>query len=157
MTDAAAARTREERIRDTHQRLADDVDTWVSTASEAGTPYLVPLSFLWDGTSVVISTVRTSPTSRNLLASGGQVRLAFGATRDVILVEGVAEPIEEDVLDEELAAAFAAKTGFDPREENEPYQYFRIRPRRVQAWREVDELAGRTLMKDGEWLTAEAK
>ncbi|MGP9019637.1 pyridoxamine 5'-phosphate oxidase family protein [Streptomyces sp. BR1] len=152
----AAARTLEERIRDTRKRLEDDVDTWVSTASLTGTPYLVPLSFLWDGTSVVISTVRTSPTSKNLLA-GGHVRLAFGATRDVILVEGAAEPIEEGSLDEKLADAFAAKTGFDPREENEPYQYFRIRPRRVQAWREVNELAGRTLMKDGEWLAAEPR
>ncbi|MBD0744109.1 pyridoxamine 5'-phosphate oxidase family protein [Streptomyces sp. CBMA152] len=156
MTNAAAARTLEQRIRDTRKRLEDDVDTWVSTASDTGTPYLVPLSFLWDGTSVVISTVRTSPTSRNLLA-GGSVRLAFGATRDVILVEGEAVPIEQDALDKKLADAFAAKTGFDPREETEPYQYFRIRPRRVQAWREVNELAGRTLMKDGEWLAAKPR
>jgi len=30
--------------------------------------------------------------------------------------------------------------------------YFRITPRRIQAWREENELAGRDLMRDGCWL-----
>ncbi len=46
--------------------------------------------------------------------------------------------------------AFAAKTGFDPRQLSD-YRYFRIRPRLVQAWREANELNGRYLMRDGEW------
>jgi hypothetical protein len=33
-----------------------------------------------------------------------------------------------------------------------PYRWFRITPRRIQAWREANELAGRTLMRDGRWL-----
>ncbi|MFD9794365.1 pyridoxamine 5'-phosphate oxidase family protein [Streptomyces sp. NPDC059070] len=144
-------RTLDERIRDTRRHLEQDVDTWVSTASADGTPHLVPLSFLWDGEEILISTVRTAPTSRNLLA-GGSVRLAFGATRDVVLAEGRATAVEEHVLDAATADAFAAKTGFDPRQEKQEYVYFRIRPQRVQAWREADELAGRTLMRDGTWL-----
>jgi hypothetical protein len=48
--------------------------------------------------------------------------------------------------------AFAAKTGFDPRELDEPYQYFLVRPQRIQAWREANELPGRDLMRDGRWL-----
>lgn len=51
---------------------------------------------------------------------------------------------------------FAAKTGFDPRELSTPYLYFRLRPQRVQAWREVNELTERDLMRDGEWLEADA-
>jgi hypothetical protein len=27
-----------------------------------------------------------------------------------------------------------------------------LRPERIQAWREADEIAGRTLMRDGAWL-----
>jgi hypothetical protein len=27
-----------------------------------------------------------------------------------------------------------------------------LRPRRVQVWREVDEIAGRTIMRDGRWI-----
>ena len=47
---------------------------------------------------------------------------------------------------------FVARTGFDPRSLATPYRWFRISPRRIQAWREVDELPGRELMRDGRWL-----
>ena len=40
-----------------------------------------------------------------------------------------------------------AKTGFDPRAEGTPFRYFRIRPCRIQAWREANELDGRDLMQ----------
>jgi hypothetical protein len=38
------------------------------------------------------------------------------------------------------ADRFAARTGFDPRVLAMPYRWFRISPRRIQAWREVNEL-----------------
>jgi hypothetical protein len=48
---------------------------------------------------------------------------------------------------------FAARTGFDPRGlAPPPYRWFRVSPRRIQAWREVNELPGRELMRDGRWL-----
>jgi hypothetical protein len=47
---------------------------------------------------------------------------------------------------------FAARTGFDPRALATPYRWFRISPRRIQAWREVNELPDRELMRDGRWL-----
>jgi hypothetical protein len=56
------------------------------------------------------------------------------------------------VPDERTKDAFAAKHGWDPRQETRDYAYFRIVPGRVQAWREVNELPGRTLMRDGGWL-----
>jgi hypothetical protein len=34
------------------------------------------------------------------------------------------------------------------------YLYFRIHPRRMQAWREADELEGPELMRYGRWLQA---
>ncbi len=67
------------------------------------------------------------------------------------MVEGVAEPVATADLGG-TGDAFAARTGFDPRGLDEPYQYFRIVPRRIQAWREANELAGRDLMRDGRWL-----
>ncbi|WP_369229619.1 pyridoxamine 5'-phosphate oxidase family protein [Streptomyces sp. R21] len=148
---AEAPRELAERLRDTRKKLDEDVDVWLSTADAEGHPYLVPVSFLWDGTHIVVSTVRTSPTGRNLLA-GGRVRLALGPTRDVVLVEGTAEAADVAALPPGTADAFASKTGFDPRELSSPYQYFRIRPERIQAWREANELAGRELMREGRWL-----
>ncbi|MET9473620.1 pyridoxamine 5'-phosphate oxidase family protein [Streptomyces sp. NPDC002917] len=141
----------EERLRDTRAKLASDVDLWVATSGSAGGVHLIPLSYLWDGTAFLISTPRASVTGRNLLAEG-RVRLSLGPTRDVVVVDGTAEPVGSADLGPEAGDAFATKTGFDPRELDEPYQYFLIRPRRIQAWREANELQGRDLMRDGRWL-----
>ncbi|MGC4768912.1 pyridoxamine 5'-phosphate oxidase family protein [Micromonospora sp. DT44] len=148
---SAPPRSREERLRDTRRRLDDDVDLWVATSGSPGGAHLVPLSFLWDGTVFLISTPRASVTGRNLLGDG-RVRLSLGTTRDVVIVEGAAEAVDTADLAHERRAAFAAKTGFDPSASAEPYQYFVIRPRRVLAWREANELKGRVLMRDGGWL-----
>ena len=43
-------------------------------------------------------------------------------------------------------------SGFDPRGPESIYRWFRISPRRIQAWREVNELKGRELMRDGRWI-----
>ncbi|MFB6842531.1 pyridoxamine 5'-phosphate oxidase family protein [Streptomyces sp. NPDC056361] len=141
----------EERLKDTRARLENDVDLWVATSGAEGGVHLIPLSYLWDGAAFLISTPRASITGRNLLADG-RVRLGLGPTRDVVIVDGVAEPVDVDALGQEAGDAFAAKTGFDPRELDQPYQYFRIIPQRTQAWREANELAGRGLMRDGVWL-----
>ena len=146
-------RSRQERKQDTLNRLEYDEDLWVASADDAGTPYLIPLSFLWDGTTLLISTPATSPTSRNLQASG-KVRLGVGPTRDVVIIEGTIRPIPSADLPPEVGDAFATKTGFDPRTLSTPYLYFRITPHLVQAWRESNELAGRTLMRDSTWLDA---
>ena len=150
MTDALP-RGLEERLRDTRARLESDVDLWVATAGSPGGVHLIPLSYLWDGTAFLISTPRASVTGRNLLADG-RVRLSLGPTRDVVVVEGTAEPVDIAGLGPEAGNAFATKTCFDPRELDEPYQYFLIRPRRIQAWREANELRGRDLMREGRWL-----
>ena len=114
-----------QRRRDTERRLEHDVDLWVASASTDGLPHLIPLSFDWDGTALLLSTPRDSPTGRNLAATR-TARLGLGETRDVTLIEGDVEVLAIDALP----------------------------PRRIQAWREVDELAERELMRDGEWTTA---
>jgi hypothetical protein len=80
------------------------------------------------------------------------VRLGLGPTRDVVIVDGTAEPVDIADLGPATGGEFAAKTGFDPRGLDEPYQYFLIRPQRIQAWREAHELPGRDLMRGGRWL-----
>jgi len=144
-------RTREQRRQDTLRRLEQDVDAWVATAGEGGVPSLAPFSFLWDGVTLLFAMPANGPTARNLLASG-QIRLGLGHTRDVVLIEGTAQAIPAAEIPAETGDAFAAKTGFDPRALTGPYFYFRVMPRKIQAWREVDELAGRDLMRDGAWI-----
>jgi hypothetical protein len=149
MTDAP--RGLEERLRDTRAKLENDVDLWVATSGSLDGVHLVPLSYLWNGTTLLISTPRASITARNLLADG-RVRLSLGPTRDVVVIDGAAEPLATADLSPETGDAFATRTGFDPRELDEPYQYFVIRPRRIQSWREANELRGRDLMREGRWL-----
>ena len=145
-----APRPRAQRRRDTEHRLAHDVDLWVATASPDGAPFLVPLSFDWDGEALLLATPGKSPTGRNLAATG-TVRLALGHTRDVVMIDGDVEVLEMDALPRETGDRFTARAGFDPRSLSTPYLWFRVTPRRVQAWREVDELSDRELMSDGHW------
>ncbi|MGE5136668.1 MAG: pyridoxamine 5'-phosphate oxidase family protein [Gemmatimonadota bacterium] len=148
---SAAARAAAERRRDTEHRLTHDVDVWLASASADGAPYLVPLSFDWDGETLLVATPADSPTGRNLAATRA-ARVALGHTRDVSMIEGDVEVLEIGALPQEQGDRFAARTGFDPRALATPYRWFRISPRRIQAWREVNELPGRELMRDGRWL-----
>jgi hypothetical protein len=59
---------------------------------------------------------------------------------------------EIEALPRERGDRLVARTGFDQRALATPYRWFRISPRRIQAWREVNELSDRELMHDGRWL-----
>ncbi|MBW1601053.1 pyridoxamine 5'-phosphate oxidase [Streptomyces sp. JJ66] len=145
-------RGQEQRKRDVLERLEHDIDLWVATASADGVPCMVPLSFAYVGGALLLCTRRTNPTALNLLHGDGLVTLGLGHTRDVVLIEAVAEAVESGDLGDEEGAAFAARTGgWDPRGE-ERWLFFRCRPRTVRAWREENELKGRLLMRDGAWL-----
>ncbi|MFJ4090281.1 pyridoxamine 5'-phosphate oxidase family protein [Kitasatospora sp. NPDC089913] len=144
-------RTPAERRDDIERRLAEDIDVWVATASPDGVPHLVPLSFAYEGGALLLATPVGSPTGRNL-AAAGTVRLALGHTRDVCMIEAEVRALDLDALPSERGDRFAARTGFDPRASAVRYGWFLAVPRRVQAWREENELAGRELMRDGRWL-----
>ncbi|MEW2631503.1 pyridoxamine 5'-phosphate oxidase family protein [Streptomyces sp. NPDC048389] len=144
------ARSRQVRRRDALDRLANDDDAWVATASADGQPCLMPLSFLWDGTALLMCTRRTNPTARNVTPRGGVV-VTLGHTRDVMHVEGRAEVVEGSALAAESADAFAAKLGWDPRD-RQPWVYLRITPRVIRTWREENELKDRLIMAEGRWL-----
>ena len=140
-------RSRAQRQADTLDRLRADVDCWVASADETGNAQLDPLSFYWDGEALVLATPRASQTATNLLRAG-VVRLGIGPTRDVVLVDGV---VTEGV-DDATADAHTAHTGFDARDEPNEYVYLRVTPTEIRAWREANELSGRLLMRDCEWL-----
>ncbi len=153
--ETTRVRTTAERVADTRVRLGRDVDAWVASASaQGGVPCLVPLSFLWVDEAFLLATLADGPTDRNL-SDGGTARLALDGTRDVVLVDGEAETLPLAAVPDPAAEAFAAHTGFDPRAEPEAYAWIRVRPRWVRAWRDVPELQGRVVMRDGVWLTAD--
>ncbi len=59
MTTKPPARGLEQRLSDTRARLENDVDLWVATASATSGVHLIPLSYLWDGTAILVSTPAT--------------------------------------------------------------------------------------------------
>ncbi|WP_020576988.1 pyridoxamine 5'-phosphate oxidase family protein [Actinopolymorpha alba] len=146
-----APRTPEQRKKDTLARFATEVDAWVATAGKDGDVYLTPLSYHWNGATFTMATAEQTTTARNL-RTAGEVRLAFGETRDVVLVHGVVEAFSEEAVPLKLADDFVAEVLWDPRGGTNPYAFFQVTPRRIQAWREENELDGRDLMKDGVWL-----
>ena len=52
----------------------------------------------------------------------------------------------------ELADAYAQQADWDPRSTGGAFVVLLLRPHRIQAWREADEIEGRTLMREGRWL-----
>lgn len=132
------------------QLSARAADAWVSTASTDGVAHLVPLSLAWVAERAVLAVEATSVTARNL-ASSGRARLGVGPTRDVVMLDTVLERRVDVGADAALAEAYAAQSDWDPRESPD-YVFFVLRPTRLQAWREANEIAGRTLMRDGQWL-----
>ena len=147
----AQARDRESRKADTLAMLTTPaIDTWVATASAQGVPHLVPVSLAWVDERIVIAVEASSVTARNL-ATSGTARLAVGPTRDVVMVDALREKTVDVAADDELGEAYVAQADWDPRGDT-GYVFLVLRPVRVQAWREANEIAGRTLMRDGRWL-----
>ena len=156
MTDGQP-RTREQRKADTLAKLAAPVaDVWVATAAAQGDgpagPYLVPLSLAWIDERVVLATEADSVTARNITGQG-HARLGLGPTRDVVMIDAVLERVYRlDQVPPRLARRYAEQADWDPRKAGDTMRFLVLRPHRIQAWREVDELPGRTLMRDGAWL-----
>jgi hypothetical protein len=127
-----------------------EIDAWVATASAEGRPHLVPVSLAWLDERVVIAVHEGSRTFLDVQTSG-IARAAVGPTRDVTMLDVELErsvPVDEDVR---LGAGYAAQADWDPRG-LAGYLFLVLRPTRIQAWRQSDELPGRTLMREGAWL-----
>lgn len=145
-------RTAAQRKADTLEKLnTPAIDVWVATSSERTNAHLVPVSLAWIEERVVIAVAATSRTARDL-AANATARLGIGPTRDVVLIDAELEAFYDvPAAPATIADGYAAQADWDPRTDA-GYQYFVLRPVRIQAWREANELAGRTLMRAGSWL-----
>lgn len=150
-------RSAAQRKADTLAKLcAPAADIWVASASitNAGVaqPYLVPLSLAWVDGRIVLALEADSRTARSLPV-GTHTRLALGPTRDVVMIDATVEQIASTAdTAGEIADAYAAQSDWDPRTAGPGFIYMLLMPTRIQAWREVNELSDRTLMRNGVWL-----
>lgn len=143
----AAPRDSTQRLADTRDMLEREIDAWVATAGDDG-PWLVPLSFGWDGSTLVFATLASSRTVRNLEREA-RVQVSLGDTRNVVLVHGSAECGDIAELTDQDAERFGGD-GEDPR--RWATTLIRVRPASIQAWREVNEHDDRWIMRDGAWM-----
>ena len=147
----AAPRDLETRKSDSLAMLATPaMDVWVATAAPSGEAHLVPLSLAWVEERVVLAVESSSPTARNLAASGA-ARLGLGQTRDVVMIDAALERTVGVDDDASLGTAYVGQADWDPRG-LAGYLFLVLKPVRIQAWRESNEIPGRTLLRDGAWL-----
>lgn len=144
----ADPRSISQRIVDTVSRLQNDTDAWLAS-TDAERPWLAPLSFLWHEGHLLFATDSSTPTASNARAVP-VVRVALGHTRDVVIVQGQAAISGSADLTDDEVASYQNKHGSDPRTWAD--SVIRVRPVRILAWREDEELAGRLLMTAGSWL-----
>jgi general stress protein 26 len=148
-----ATRSPEKRKADALAKLAaSEANVWVASASSTGAVHLVPVTHTWNGSQVVLATGPRSRTVANVTANP-RVRLALGETRDVVMIDAV---LVDAVLTSEapaaLAEGYAAQAGWDPRTDDGDYVYLVLGPERIEVWREAEDPAGRTVMRNGAWV-----
>lgn len=151
MNAAPPPRSRERRIADARAALEREIDCWVASADGEGRAHLVPLSHLWDGERLLLATLETSRTMRDLTRVGA-TGVGFGSTRDVVMVDADVCRVAFDEVDARMMDAFAARHDWDPRTDPDGYGLLLLTPTRIQAWRQSNELSGRTIMRHGRWL-----
>jgi hypothetical protein len=145
-------RSAQQRKSDAIEKLNKDPDVWVATADDRGIAHLVPLSLCWHDGMVVVAVEANSRTARNASGSG-QARLALGPTRDVVMIDAqAASVVAREDAGPAITGAYRERTGWEPGSDGGDWVYVLFKPARIQVWREVDEIPGRTVMAHGTWL-----
>jgi nitroimidazol reductase NimA-like FMN-containing flavoprotein (pyridoxamine 5'-phosphate oxidase superfamily) len=71
---AQPPRGTEQRKHDTLARLERDVDAWVASADSNGNAYLVPLSYVWDSSVLIMATLEANELEgRDLMRDGDRL------------------------------------------------------------------------------------
>jgi len=123
---------------------------WLTTADVAGRPHMIGVSALWDGAELVVTTLGSSRTARNM-AMNPTVVLAHGDPADAIVIK--AAVVDSAAVEDsaELAGEWNKAMGWDPREMG-GWMFYRLRPTRIQAFRGYDEIENRDVMVRSRWI-----
>src|SRR6266851_4189615 len=129
-------------MRDTATRKKDVLEAldaqghyWLVTAEVGGRPHVIGVSGWWDDGQLVVTTLGSSRTARNM-AMNPQVKLAHGDPGDAIVIE--AQMIDSAAVED------SPEVG--------GWMFFRLRPTRIQAFRGYDEIGDRDVMIRSRWL-----
>ena len=123
---------------------------WLATAEVGGKPHVIAVSGLWDGHDIVVTTLGTSKTARNMAMNPAAI-LAGGDPSDAVVIQ--AQMIDSAGVEAsaELAGEWRKAMGWDPRE-MDGWMFFRLRPTRIQAFRGYEEIGDRDVMVRSLWV-----
>ena len=102
---------------------------WLATIHRSqGRPHVMPVWGVWLDDAFIFSTGRKSRKGQNLAANPA-CTIANDDGEQAVVVEGLAQEIEDAATLERVAAAYGKKYKMDPRSMGEPI--FAVRPKRV--------------------------
>lgn len=112
---------------------------WISSTRPDGRPHAMPVWGVWLDDTLYFGTARKSRKARNL-AANPTVSAHTESGDETVIIEGVAEAIENREIFNRVTAAIAEKyPGMPPEAEPDPDNIlFAVRPLVVFAWREQD-------------------
>ena len=121
---------------------------WLSTAEIGGRPHVIAVSGLWNDGEIVVTTLGTSKTARNLAMNPAAV-LAGGDPSDAIVIQ--AQVMESVAVEDSprMLSEWSAAMGWEPPGD---WVFYRLRPTRIQAFRGYDEIGGRDVMIRSRWV-----
>jgi hypothetical protein len=148
-------RSASQRRADALLRLEQDANVWIATSSADGQPHLVPLSLAWDGRRILVATPSVTPTARNAAATG-VCKASLDSAEDVVLIDADVEVVDFASVDPDTTARYVERVGWNPADEAGEWSLLIVEPRTVRAWNSVDEISGRTIMRQGQWSDGSA-
>lgn len=120
------------------ERMAKARNYWVSSTRSNGKPHAAPVWGVWLDEKLYFGTGKNSVKGRNI-SSNPSVVVHTESGDEVVIFEGVLEPVEDVAVLRKMAAVYGAKYPHTPDPENEPDSaYYVLRPQVVMAWLEND-------------------
>ena len=129
--------------REAERHLREDIVGWLTTVSPGGRPQSSPISFLWDGETVLFYSKPDTPKIRNIAANP---QVSFHLNSDpygdrVVTIEGRAV-VDESAVPSDVLPAYRAKYraplehwGMDEAETARSFSVpVRIVPKRFRVW-----------------------
>ena len=119
------------------EQLVNARNYWIATTSPDGRPHAMPVWGLWLDDAFYFGTDPTSRKGRNLSADRRMV-IHLESGDDVVIVEGVADPVSDPSTLLRFSDAYEKKYAFRPDPSTPSTGVYRVRARVAFAWREND-------------------
>ena len=138
------------RKKDVLAYLESNAHYWLTSAEVGGRPHMIAVSGLWDGSAIIVTTLGTSKTAKNM-EMNPLVVLAGGDPSDAIVIQ--AQVIETVAVEKapKYLDQWKQAMGWDPSELG-AWVFYRLRPTRIQAFRGYEEIGGRDVMIRSRWV-----